>query len=106
MADNADLSSEEMGERFDLLATNAKEYALFLMGLDGKILCWNAGAEQTFGYASNEIVGHHFSRFFRPRTRSPARPSMSSRPPSPKGELSATVGRFARMAPVSGARLS
>ena len=64
MAENADLSSEEMGERFDLLATDAKEYALFLMGLDGKILCWNAGAEQTFGYASNEIVGQHFSRFF------------------------------------------
>lgn len=64
MADNADLSSEEMGERFDLLATDAKEYALFLMGLDGKILCWNAGAEQTFGYETNEIFGQHFSRFF------------------------------------------
>ena len=27
------LSAQEMGERFDLLATDAKEYAVFLVGL-------------------------------------------------------------------------
>lgn len=60
------LSSQEMGERFDLLATDAKEYAVFLMGLDGKLLCWNAGAQRMFGYQSGEIIGQHFSRFFAP----------------------------------------
>ena len=67
MSDNSNrLSSQEMGERFDLLATDAKEYALFMIGLDGKLLCWNAGAERLFGYQSNEIIGQHFSRFFTP----------------------------------------
>ncbi|HYO26057.1 MAG TPA: ATP-binding protein [Lacipirellulaceae bacterium] len=66
MSDDSTLSSKELGERFDLLAMDAKEYAVFLVGLDGKILCWNVGAERIFGYPSNEIIGQHFSRFFTP----------------------------------------
>jgi PAS domain S-box-containing protein len=67
MSDNSiGLSSQEMGERFDLLATDAKEYAVFLVGLDGRVLCWNAGAERIFGFQSDEVIGQHFSRFFTP----------------------------------------
>ena len=62
--DSSQLSSQELGERFDLLATDAKEYALFIVGLDGHLVCWNAGAERIFGYPSHEIMGQHFSRFF------------------------------------------
>jgi len=61
-----ELSAQEIGERFDLLATDAKEYAIFLIGLGGQIICWNAGAERLYGYASSEIIGQHFSRFFTP----------------------------------------
>ncbi len=64
--DDLGLSSQELGERFNLLAGDAKEYAIFLMGLDGKVICWNAGAERLFGYSSSEIIGQHFSRFFSP----------------------------------------
>ncbi len=60
------LSSQEIGERFDLLATDAKEYAIFLFGLEGHLLCWNAGAASLLGYQASEIIGHHFSRFFSP----------------------------------------
>src|SRR6478672_3015543 len=60
------LSSQEMEERFALLATDAKEYAVFLVGLDGHILCWNAGAERIFGFSSDDVIGQHFSRFFTP----------------------------------------
>ncbi len=64
--DSSNLSSQEMGERFDLLATDAKEYAIFLVGLEGQVLCWNPGAERIFGYQANEVIGKHFSRFFSP----------------------------------------
>ncbi len=65
--DNASgLSSQELGERFDLLATESKEYAVFLVEPDGKLLCWNPGAERLFGFQANEIIGQHFSRFFSP----------------------------------------
>lgn len=60
------LSSQEMSERFELLAMDAKEYAVFLVGLEGHVLCWNTGAERIFGYHSNEIIGQHFSHFFSP----------------------------------------
>ncbi len=60
------LSSQEINARFDLLATDAKEYAAFLVGLEGHLLCWNAGAQRILGYQSTEIIGQHFSRFFTP----------------------------------------
>ena len=67
VSDDSDhLSSQEISERFDLLATDAKEYAVFLFGLTGHLLCWNTGAEGLFGYHANEIIGQHFSRFFSP----------------------------------------
>ncbi len=55
------LSSQEIGERFDLLAGDAKEYAVFLVGLEGQVICWNPGAARLFGYQSSEIIGQHFS---------------------------------------------
>lgn len=42
--DNERLSSQELAQRFDLLAIDAREYALIILGIDGKILCWNIGA--------------------------------------------------------------
>lgn len=59
-------SAQELEERFDLLAADAKEYALFLVGTDGRVLCWNPGAERLLGFQSSEIIGQHFSRFFVP----------------------------------------
>jgi len=60
------LSSQERDSRFDLLATDATEYAIFLIDLLGNLICWNAGAERLFGYPLNEIIGKHFSHFFSP----------------------------------------
>lgn len=60
------LSRQQVDERFALLAEDAREYAIFLLEQDGRVLCWNPGAERLFGYPSNEVVGQHFSRFFSP----------------------------------------
>jgi len=57
---------EQLAERFDLLAADAKEYALFLLEPDGRLTCWNPGAERLFGYQATEVVGQHYSRFFSP----------------------------------------
>ena len=65
-SDDPSISVEEMESRFDLLAQDAKEYAVFLIGLEGHLICWNSGAERILGYQSNEIIGQHFSRFFSP----------------------------------------
>ena len=60
------LSSDEMTARFDLLAADARGYAVFIVGLDGRVICWNVGAEHLFNYRSDEIIGQHFSRLFAP----------------------------------------
>ena len=33
---------------------------------DGRVTNWNAGAERIKGYAPDEIIGQHFSRFYTP----------------------------------------
>ena len=60
------LSPQEREGRFDSLATEAKEYAVFLVEPGGRLICWNPGAERLFGYRADEIIGQHFSRLFSP----------------------------------------
>lgn len=70
---------EKLDERFDLLAADATEYAIVLVGSDGHVLCWNPGAERSFGYPSQEIVGKHFSLLFSPDDIRAGRPEQELR---------------------------
>src|SRR5688500_20393525 len=65
-ASETNLSAQEVGERFDLLVADVREYAIFLVSRSGHIRCWNPGAERLFGYSSPEIIGQHYSRLFSP----------------------------------------
>ena len=47
------------------LVESVREYAIFALDPKGQILTWNAGAEQIKGYAASEILGKHFSIFYR-----------------------------------------
>lgn len=38
--------------------------AIYILDKDGNVLTWNEGARAILGYASDEIVGRHFSRFY------------------------------------------
>jgi PAS domain S-box-containing protein len=51
-------------ERFRLLVDGVKEYAIFMLGPDGRIVSWNEGAERIQGYQASEAVGEHFSVFY------------------------------------------
>jgi PAS domain S-box-containing protein len=64
--DLADDFPETSSRRFELLSAETKEYALFLVDVGGKVICWNLGAERLFGYRTDEAVGKHFSAFFSP----------------------------------------
>ena len=41
---------------------DAAEDAICSIAPDGQILTWNPGAERLFGYARDEMIGHHVSR--------------------------------------------
>jgi PAS domain S-box-containing protein len=40
------------------------DYAIFMIGLDGRVLTWNTGAARLKGYSLEEIIGQPFSRFY------------------------------------------
>jgi PAS domain S-box-containing protein len=54
----------ESEERYRLLVSSVADYAIFLLTPDGTVASWNLGAERLKGYRADEIVGHHFSRFY------------------------------------------
>lgn len=51
-------------ERFRLLVESVRDYAIFMLDPEGRITSWNVGAERIKGYRAEEILGHHFSRFY------------------------------------------
>jgi len=51
-------------ERFRLLVQGVSDYAIYMLSPEGVVSNWNAGAERIKGYAEQEIVGQHFSRFY------------------------------------------
>jgi PAS domain S-box-containing protein len=60
----AETELENTNEIFKLLIDAVDEYAIFALDLDGRVLTWNAGAQRLKGYAADEVVGTHFSRFY------------------------------------------
>ncbi len=61
-------------ESFRLILESVKEYAIFRLGLDGKVATWNAGAQRIFGYGADEAIGQHFSQFYPPEENAANKP--------------------------------
>lgn len=55
---------KENEEKFRLLVSGVKDYAIFMLDDKGFIASWNEGAQRIKGYTADEIVGQHFSRFY------------------------------------------
>ena len=64
----------ESEERYRMLIDGVRDYAIFMMDPQGRILSWNAGAERIKGYKADQIIGHNFSRFFPPADIERGRP--------------------------------
>ena len=55
------------GDRaYELLVQHVADFAIYLMDRQGFITTWNLGAEKIKGYAAEEIIGAHFSKFYLP----------------------------------------
>lgn len=77
----------ESEERYRLLVSAVKDYAIFMLYPDGTIATWNEGAERLKGYKPEEIIGKHFSLFY---------PEEDKRSKKPEWELEEAqmTGRF------------
>ena len=73
-------------ERARLLIEGVKDYAIFRLDLDGKIVSWNAGAQNITGYQANEILGQHFRCFYTPENIRQRKPELALQ--------TAATGRF------------
>ncbi len=71
LAEDALRQSEQ---QFRLLLQGVSDYAIYMLDPDGRITNWNAGAERIKGYAPEEIIGEHFSRFYTPEDREAGEP--------------------------------
>jgi PAS domain S-box-containing protein len=57
---------QESEERFRMLLSGVRDYAIFMLDPQGRVITWNEGAERIKGYRQEEILGSHYSRFYPP----------------------------------------
>jgi PAS domain S-box-containing protein len=63
-AKEAQLHASEQRSR--LLVEGVQDYAILMLDVQGRVATWNVGAQRLKGYAAEEIIGQHFSRFYPP----------------------------------------
>ncbi len=81
------LTDLAQAERFRLLVDAVKDYALYLLDVDGRVATWNTGAQRFKGYTADEIIGRHFSTFYTEEDRANGLPERAL-------HAAATEGRF------------
>jgi PAS domain S-box-containing protein len=54
----------ESEERLRLLIEAVKDYAIFMVDLNGRIMSWNSGAARMNGYTESEVIGQPLSIFY------------------------------------------
>jgi PAS domain S-box-containing protein len=74
-------------ERFRLLVSGVKDYAIFMLDPDGRVATWNAGAERFKGYQAEEIIGQRFSRFYTPEDIAADKPGQELRTAVAEGRV-------------------
>ena len=60
---NPSLSNDE-AERLRQFVSAITDYAIYMLSPTGVVRSWNAGAQRFKGYAAEEIIGQHYSRFY------------------------------------------
>lgn len=56
-------------ELFRLMVESVHDYAIFATDPEGLVISWNSGAERTFGYTGDEIIGQSAFVIFTPEDR-------------------------------------
>ncbi|MBV9276479.1 MAG: PAS domain-containing sensor histidine kinase [Verrucomicrobia bacterium] len=69
-----------------LCLESIREYAVFMLDAEGRVVTWNAGAERIKGYRAEEIIGEHFSCFYLEEDKASGRPDSMLREALVKGQ--------------------
>jgi PAS domain S-box-containing protein len=76
-------------QRFRYLVQGVTDYAIYMLDPKGYVTNWNSGAQRIKGYAPEEIIGQHFSKFYTEQDRARGLPEESL-------EAARSLGRFER----------
>jgi PAS domain S-box-containing protein len=87
MSDKRKASLRRSEERFRVLVEGVRDYAIFMLDPEGRIVTWNSGAELIKGYRADEIIGQHFSKFYPPEALKSDLPGHELRVASSEGRL-------------------
>ena len=60
----AEAAQRRSEERFRFFVQGVTDYAIYMLDAAGHVASWNSGAQRIKGYAADEIIGQHFSRFY------------------------------------------
>tara|TARA_R110000868_G_C10951626_1_gene767869 strand:- start:322 stop:2364 length:2043 start_codon:yes stop_codon:yes gene_type:complete len=75
--DRAESKLEETEQRFRMLVDSVREYAIYMLDVDGNITSWNAGAERIKGYKAEEAIGMNESAFYTVADRQSGAPALA-----------------------------
>lgn len=51
-------------ERYRRVIEGVRDYGIFALDVEGRVVSWNTGAQRIKGWTADEILGCHFSRFY------------------------------------------
>jgi PAS domain S-box-containing protein len=77
----------------ELLIRSVVDYAIFMLDPEGHVVSWNPGAERIKGYAADEIIGEHFSRFYTDEERTAGVPRAALAQAADTGRFTAEAWR-------------
>jgi len=70
-----------------MMVENVRDYAIYILDMNGFVTSWNLGAERIQGYRAEEIIGKHYSCFFPPDNAARGDPGMQL-------QFASTQGRY------------
>jgi len=84
-SDATGLREKQEGEMFRLLVENVKDYAIFLIDTDARMVTWSKGGERLLGFTENEMIGQKLDIIFTPEDRAGGQPIKEMRQAVEKG---------------------
>jgi len=93
MADHSRFQSHVGAQRFELLVNSVSDYAIYMLDAEGYVATWNPGARRFKGYAPDEIIGQHFSRFFTEEDRAAGMPQRALKTAATEGKFETEAWR-------------
>jgi diguanylate cyclase (GGDEF)-like protein/PAS domain S-box-containing protein len=79
---------------FRRLVLGVKDYAIYMIDLEGRVSNWNAGAERAKGYTAEEIVGRDFAIFYSEEDRARGLPRKALETARTRGKFEAEGWRY------------